>query len=628
MRTGSRLVLTLTTAMLLFGSFTASASAAPANDNFAARQALSGPLPITAPASNIGATAEPGEPDIFTNDAISSVWFTWTAGANAAMVVDLCNAGFTGSSNPFLAMAVRTGSTLGTLALTGETAGTCSLRFNAVAGITYHFQIDYRNDQGNFNFKLRAQSPPANDNFVSAAVVGSALPVSTQGTTVDSTWQAGEPAALGGSSNSRSVWYSWTAPSSERIRLSLCEKTLVDGPLNSSTVVYTGTTLGTLVQVVAVTSNDCNVDFPVVAGTTYRIAVSGSIRGEFGFSLDLKSAPPPSNDSFVSPQEIGPGLPVFITANNDFATTEIGEPDHGGYSPTSRSLWFTWTAAVSGPVRLKTCSRDLFFYTSVYTGTILSALTEVGTRTYFAPCSTFFDAVAGTTYRIAVAGGPFSSTHGPFGLELRSVVKPPNDAFAAAANLGRSLTVTRKGTTVDSSTEDDEPSHLGYGGGSGGSVWYRWRAPNDRPVILEACSATEPNAIAVYRQDPESTDPPPGNLIQIDHDSSDCRNGLKGGRLAIAPVKGTIYSIAVAALEPDYESPFTLGIQATADNSTTNPGFNLNKALAKCRKIKNRKSRASCIKAARKKAALIKCRKLTSKDAEAKCVKKVRKRFK
>lgn len=614
------------------------AAAAPANDNFASAQVMTGAPPLTVAGNNIGATVEAGEPTIYSNTPLRTVWYRWTATSTGTFVVDTCNDGFTGGSayaNPM--MGVRTGATLATLVNVAEINGSCSLRFSATVGTTYHLQIDYHDLEGNFNLTLRPLTPPANDNFASATSIGPALPLTANGTTVDSTFQAGEPGALGGSGNARSVWFNWTAPTTQRVRLVMCDKTAVDGPLNDSTYVFSGNTLATLVAVANTTSNDCTVDFPVTAGTTYRIGVSGSSKGEFTFQLSMQAAPPPANDNFATPQALGPGLPVSVTGNNDFATEEVGEPDdHGDYPGTSRSVWYSWTAGVTGPVRLKTCSRDLRFFTSVYTGNTLAALTEVSDGSNWTECSRYFDAVAGTTYRIAVAGGPFDSSHGPFDLNLHQVSLPPNDASAAAIDLGSGVAISRQGTTVDATVEDDEPNHI-VSGGTGGSVWYRWTAPNDSPVIMSACSTEEANRITVYDEDPEPEEWQTGlyRLRQIDYDDEFCRGGEKGGRLAIAVEKGREYWIVVTPSREDYESPFTLAIQGTADEVITPkpPAFNLKKAIAKCKKIKGKgkkakRKRANCIKAARKKAAIIKCNKIGNKNSRAKCVKKARKRFK
>jgi hypothetical protein len=282
-------------------------------------------------------------------------------------------------------------------------------------------------------------------------------------------------------------------------------------------------------------------------------------------------------------------------------------------------------------VRVRACSPDARFFTSVYTGATLATITDVSEMFYYAPCSRFIDAVAGTTYRIAVAGGPFDRTYGPFDLDIHQVSSPANDAFADAVDLGSALSVTRQGTTVDATTEDEEPDHGGYSGAQGGSVWYRWTAPNDRPVVLSACGAGQPNQITVYDDDPE---PYPGasvleSLRTIDWDSSSCRGTARGGRLAIAPVAGTTYAIVITPAEEDFESAFTLKIQGTATTVTPKPpAFNLKKAIAKCKKIKNKKKRTRCIRAAKKKAAIIKCKKIANAGKRTKCIKSAHKRFK
>jgi hypothetical protein len=618
------------------GGLTGSASAAPANDNFASSQTLTGALPITVAGNDFGATAEAGEPMVNSIPPMRSVWFSWTAPDTKAYVLDTCHDNFTGSDSTDPVMGIYTGSTLGSLVQITGVNGRCALRFGAANGTTYHFQVDYYENEGNFNLTIRNFAPPVNDNFATPTVIGPGLPTTVNGTTVDSTWEAGEPASLGGVSQSRSVWFSWTAPATERVRLSLCEKNYVDGPLNDTTIVYTGATLATLAPIAALTSNDCNMDLPVTAGTNYRIAVSGSNIGEFTFILTLKSAPPPANDNFTDAKVVGPALPVNTTGNNDFATEETGEPDHGDYPDTSRSVWYSWTAPVSGPIRVKACNPDLQLFISVYTGTLLTALADVSEQRYWASCSRYFDAVAGTTYKIAVAGAPFERTHGPFSLNLHRVVIPANDAFAAATDLGSTLDTSVNGTSVDATWEENEPGHTeGYMGSYGGSVWYRWLAPNDNPVVLSACSSASANRIAVFTPNPEADHPGKiDGLRLIDSDAEGCRNGTKGGRLAIAPVKGDRYFIGVTSAEQDYESPFTLELKGTKiPTISKHPGLNLKKAIAKCRKIKGKgrkakRKRAACIRKARLKAAIKKCKKIKKAGKQAKCIKKARRRFK
>lgn len=617
----SAVIATLTLSWLLISA--SAATAAPANDNFSNAQVVGPALPATVPASTIGATAEPLEPSISSNTVESTVWFKWTAPAvNTPMVVDLCGAGFTGEDSPTEMIAVRTGIALNTLVLTAETVGECSVRFNAVANTQYKIQVEYRNYEGNFNFKLRKLAPPANDNFATPTIIPPAVPASVNGTTGDSNWEVGEPADLGGSGNSRSVWFSWTAPSTGQFRLDLCTYTSIVGAANSTTGVYTGN-LPAPVAVVPATTN-CILDFPATASVNYRIAFSGSFKGEMNFTLKLTSAPPPANDKFANATVVGPGLPVSLPGNNDFATAEIGEPQHNGFGAAQHSVWYKWIPTQNQRVAIRACSKTFSVRLGVYTGLALNALTEVGEAPPWGPyCNVELDATAGTTYWIAAAGGSQDGDYGPFGLDIHTLKVPPNNDFAGAQDLGSKLPLSVTGTVVDATSESFEPSHQWGYGSQTPSVWYSWTATSDNPVIFSACSSTEPTRIAIYS----------GTLLddlkQVVQADEGCRDGTLGGRLAIAPEAGRAYKIAVASVERDFGSDFTLTAKGSVSTPpvVNPPGFNLKKAIKKCKKIKSKKKRAACIKKAKKQAAIVKCKKLQNADSRAKCIKKARKRF-
>jgi hypothetical protein len=599
----------------------AASAAPPANDNFANAQVVGPALPVAVPASNVEATAEPGEPSISGNPAVSSVWFRWTAPAPGTVVVDLCKNGFTGSQTPFTAFAVRTGATLGTLALTTEMAGDCSRRFSAVAGVEYKIQVDYRFDQGNFTFRLRQLNPPSNDSFASAQVIGPALPINLNTTNVDSGWEAGEPPALGGSVQSRSVWYSWTAPDSGPVRMDVCDYEAVSGAGNRTVIAYTGATLGTLVAVTPGGGN-CEANFTATSGVTYRIAFSGTVSGEGNFVLRLKSAPPPPNDDFANAIVVGPSLPAAAQANNEFATAQAGEPDHTGPGfPAARSVWYQWTPTRDIRVKIRACSRTFGARLGVYTGAAVNALTTEGELPPYAPhCSLLLNAVAGTNYWIAVAGGPQDGSYGLAKLDIHRLRVPANDNFTKATVLALKSSGSIRGTTVDATTEASEPSHVpgNDGPGQAGSVWYRWKATNRQPVILSACSKSERMRIAVY------TGPVIDGLTQVTASETGCPAGSKGGRLALAPTPGVTYRILVATDLRDFDAAFTLSAQGPflAPKSK----FNLKGALRKCRKTGPKSKRNSCIRKARRQAATVKCLSILDSAKQAECVARARRR--
>jgi hypothetical protein len=175
------------------------------------------------------------------------------------------------------------------------------------------------------------------------------------------------------------------------------------------------------------------ISFDAVAATTYRIAVAGfhaDTRGEGTFTLSLGYAPPP-NDDFANAQPIN-RTPASVAGMNAGATREFAEPDH---LPTQtslgeRSVWYRWTAPTSGRVVMDTCDASLNTILAVYRGGSLGSLGQVASNQDGDGCAEgsklSFNAVAGTTYSIAVATFR-SRDEGTFTLDLLMLPPPAAD---------------------------------------------------------------------------------------------------------------------------------------------------------------------------------------------------------
>ena len=72
-------------ALVALTASSAVARAAPPNDDFADAASLAG-LPVTANASNVGATSEPGEPWA----GNGTLWWRWTAPVSGPIAVQTC----------------------------------------------------------------------------------------------------------------------------------------------------------------------------------------------------------------------------------------------------------------------------------------------------------------------------------------------------------------------------------------------------------------------------------------------------------------------------------------------------------------------------------------------------------
>ena len=130
-------------------------------------------------------------------------------------------------------------------------------------------------------FPAAAGAVPANDDFDSPMVI-SGFPLTATGSNVEATVESGEALPAGYEDEAvKSVWFSWTAPTSGLVRIDTfgshhdSEYWDPESPwFNPTPSVWQGDTLETLVEVQAGGSRQSRY-LNAVSGTTYRIAVFG-----------------------------------------------------------------------------------------------------------------------------------------------------------------------------------------------------------------------------------------------------------------------------------------------------------------------------------------------------------------
>lgn len=280
---------------------------------------------------------------------------------------------------------------------------------------------------------------PFNDNFADRAKIdGESL--STRGTSVGATSETGEP--VHSASGGASLWWSWTAPRSGKVVLDSSGSSF-----DTTLAVYTGSLLSTLSQVAA--NDDANgkttaaLIFSAIGGTSYHIAVDGK-GGVSGF-VELSLGLVPTNDDFANAAVL-PGATGKVAGTLHAATAQPGEPlgSAGGATGQGRTVWYSWTAPKSAQFSFHVPTDALNAVISVYTGSTVSALTNVVSGEY--ECD--FNATSGTVYHIAVDTAD-SSTEGftlvynegfvlYFGGEIYSSPALSSDAYVVlATNDGR-----------------------------------------------------------------------------------------------------------------------------------------------------------------------------------------------
>lgn len=503
-------------------------SVAVANDSWRRPVALSGmptiATPFTLTGNNQGATLEGGEPGV---GLAASVWYTWTAPASGEFSADthlsramaLLNV-YETSGQPAFFPSLK-------LLASGNQNGIDDdawVRFSAVAGRTYYFQVASPtiDNAGEFKLLIQPFTPPANDDFANAEVLSNFF-IQREYPNFGASRQAGEP--LHATDNDyhnksdvtteistayKTLWFKWTAKEHTARRTSFSS---FGSNLTTVVAVYEGprdnAQLSDLVSLVGASSHFGDFwgwgefNWTPTAGTTYYIAVgSNTPNKEEIHRLSLWQNP---NDHFANRTQLS-GNHVTLTDANFAATVEPGEPAHITTEHGGRSLWYEWTAPDSGVYIFDTIHsflEDRFFdlglnpdrnksggrmHMAIYTGSRLSSLFKVASnraismRDYNAMIA--LNAVAGTTYQIAIDSkiGPAYVVNGPkpewtyrsiFNLNI-SKGSLSNDAIAHATTIHGDY----HQEFIDlkyASRELGEPTH---GGRQSRSAWWRWTAPD------------------------------------------------------------------------------------------------------------------------------------------------------
>jgi hypothetical protein len=425
----------------------------PANDAFATPQPLAG-TNLTVNGSNRAATFESGEPKHARETGGRSVWYSWVA--PRAGTVDLNGLG----TAVYPLVDVYQGGSLLTIKSVARSirfaAGglQTTATFDALAGESYLFAVDSQGGAGDaFTLLLSYRPAPANDDYARPARInGEELQIT--GDNAGATRELGEPKHAS-NTGGHSIWHAWTAPRTGDVQLIGVATNffpLVD--------VYAGASLATATNVPGLqyrldTNNSViTVSFPAVAGQTYSIVVDGALGGSGNFTLRLAYPAGPPNDLFAN-REILAGHLIHFIGTNSSSTAEAGEPAHAD-NAGGHSVWYGWTAPVSGPVTLSVSGNRFFPLTDVYTGEAVGALTRVPRTVAFRStnltCVVTFSAVAGRTYVLPVDG--FSGLSGLFIFDLSTrnlpatlQAKPPSSttpssfSFSFTGETGRSFVV-------------------------------------------------------------------------------------------------------------------------------------------------------------------------------------------
>lgn len=466
------------------GSFelTATFTAVPANDDFANAVSLSDGVEVSG--SNLYATTEPNEEEVFYS-ARRSVWYTYTPSSKGVLSVTVCSAfpahvvSWTGSAVDALTIAGYSpqsyGASVGAACESGTRELTSIVDFPVAAGVPLRIQVMGKgtNDMGDFDITADFKPLPANDDFADAItlVSGATATGSNQYATVEPSETEVVYTAR------RSVWYTYTPPTSGELELELCSA------FPAHLVAWIGSSVSALSMhsysppsYVASTASSCasgTREFsymapqPVIGGVPIRVQVMGKAPDDMGeFSIRSELHTTPANDAFASATDLGSDVTETQTDDN-FATAanEVNEPQIASASRPG-SVWYKWTSPTNGAVNFSTCSAattmngSIGVFSSAVVSPTLAQLTPVTNGAATGGCSggaasmaqVTPDVEAGKTYWIAVANDSASNFHGRFTLTINTAPDNTVPPVITGANefVGTELSVS-DGTWVGSS---------------------------------------------------------------------------------------------------------------------------------------------------------------------------------
>ena len=279
-------------------------------------------------------------------------------------------------------------------------------------------------------------------------------------------------------------------------------------------------------------------------GTDKIPALAGKTKS--GGRLNLANAllgttPPtpvrPANDAFASAVATSTAT-WTLTGNNTDGTSETGEPAHAG-SAAAKSVWWTFTAPISGTCTVRTLGSTFDTVLAVYTGTSVGALRAVvsndNSSSTVLDSTVSFAAVGGTIYQIAVDGKSGTSGAIQLSASLLAGVAPANDNFAAATVL-TGTTFSVSGSNIGATLQTGEPKHAGVRGGK--SVWWSWTAPSTGTFTLATTGSSFDTTLAIYTGSAV-------NSLAVLKSNDDQSRRLRTSKVVVSVVSGTTYRIAV-----------------------------------------------------------------------------------
>ena len=264
------------------------------------------------------------------------------------------------------------------------------------------------------------------------------------------------------------------------------------------------------------------------------------------FSLpSTASAAPPVNDNRADAAPLET-FPLVLTATTAEATVERLDPQVSECGRVESTLWYRIDTAPDGRIAVTVKGTPGFApVVRIYRKT-RSAIQEAdcGSAPAGGSATASIEATRGSNYLVLVGRKP-NTADGQFELRAELFLPPANDRSGGAQRIpGPPGTV--RGTTLGATGDDNDPEGCGL---TGGTVWYRLRAPRDGRILLRLSADGNFDAALVVLERVRS------HLDSIACGSTDRRGRVSG---TFRSRRGSTYFVVVGHTRGDRPGTFRL----------------------------------------------------------------------
>jgi len=421
-----------------------------------------------------------------------------------------------------------------------------------------------------------AGAQPTNDNFASRGGITLAAPT-VPGSNIGATKEPGEPTPLG-KVGGHSVWWSWVSPANGPVKINT-----IGSSFDTLLGVYTGSAVSALTVIAedddSGGSSTSLVSFAAQANKEYLIEVDG-YNGVVGSILVTVDALPAITGPVSANGTLGLPLSIPLTVHNaptDFKALNM--PTGLSIDPASGVI--SGVPEASGPFNVSLSATNAFGTATANLALSIDTAPAITSASFVAglinapfsfqpsalnnptswgavglPPGLSIDRPTGAISGSPTANGIFSVTlYATNATAFRSAplsidIRPANDDFAAAVDMGSSSQVT--GSNAGATRESGEPVFTS--GEDAESVWWKWTSPATGTVELDTVGSPFDTILGVF------TGSSVGALTLVG--ANDDSGGNSDSLLTFSASAGTTYSFCVNGYHAGQAGPIILTLRA------------------------------------------------------------------